>query len=95
VRRAPQFKDANHGALRKAWRRLGASWLDLVPIDGGEPDALLGWRGQNRLVEIKSPLGSTTQRRPRANQIRWHRAWRGHPVAIVETLADCVRIFDP
>ena len=95
MRRAPQFKDANHGTLRDGWLALGGSWLDIVPLKGGEPDALLGWRRQDRLVEIKSPLGSTTARRPRANQIKWHRAWRGHPVAIVETLADCVAIFDP
>lgn len=95
MRRAPRFKDANHATLRDGFRRLGGSWLDLIPTDGGEPDALLGFRGQDRLVEVKSPLGSATARRPRANQLEWHRAWRGRPVAVVETLADCISLFDP
>jgi hypothetical protein len=85
--------DDNHAALRDGFRRLGGSWLDLVPESGGEPDALLGWRGQNVLVEIKNPLGSAAARRPRAKQVEWHRAWRGRPVAVVETLAEILRLF--
>jgi hypothetical protein len=93
MRRAPRFKDSNHAELRTRWRALGASWLDIIPIEGGEPDALLGWRGVTRLVEIKDPLARVDKRKPRATQLEWHRAWKGHPVAVVETLADCVRLF--
>ena len=94
LRRARQA-DANRTALRNGVLALGGSWLDLVPELGGEPDALIGWRGENRLVEIKNPLGTPEQRRPRPIQLEWHRAWRGHPVAVVETLADIVRAFEP
>lgn len=73
--------------------RLGGSWLDLVPEHGGEPDALLGWRGVDRLVELKNPERTPAQRALRAKQVEWHRAWRGQRPAVVETLADIVRLF--
>jgi hypothetical protein len=87
-------KDANHPTLREGWRRLGGSWLDLVPETGGEPDALIGWRGQDRLIEIKNPLARKSKQRPRANQREWHRSWRGRPVAVVTCLGDMVRLFE-
>lgn len=73
--------------------RLGGSWLDLVPEQGGEPDALLGWRGADRLVELKNPERTPAQRALRAKQVAWHRAWRGQRPAVVETLADIIRLF--
>lgn len=85
--------DGNHAALRAGWQRLGGSWLDLVPEHGGEPDALVGWRGEDRLIEIKDPNGTATQRKLRPEQVEWHRAWRGRRPVLVETLRDIVRLF--
>lgn len=85
--------DQNRAALRQGWLRLGGSWLDIHPLEGGEPDALLGWRGMDRLVEIKNPLGPPSARRPREKQAAWHRAWRGRTPAVVETLAEIVALF--
>lgn len=85
--------DDNRAAIHDGWIDLGGSWLDLVPESGGEPDALVGWRGEDRLVEIKNPLGSPSARRLREKQIAWHRAWKGRTPAVVETLAELVRLF--
>jgi hypothetical protein len=85
--------DANRQTLRDGFVGLGGSWLDIVPEHGGEPDALLGWRGQNELVEVKSPVASARDRRLRPKQLEWHRAWRGRPPARVETLAEIVALF--
>jgi hypothetical protein len=95
VRRAPRFKDGNHVALRTLWRSIGASWLDLIPIDGGEPDALIGWRGDDRLIEIKRPDLSPSRQRARGNQLDWHRSWKGRPVAVVTCFDDLLRLFEP
>lgn len=95
VRRAPRFKDANHVALRTLWRSAGGSWLDIIPVDGGEPDALVGWRGQDRLIEVKRPDLSPSRQRPRQRQSDWHRAWKGRAVAVVTCFDDLVQLFEP
>lgn len=92
MRRARRADD-NRAALHEGWIKLGGSWLDLVPEFGGEPDALVGWRGADRLIEIKNPLGDARARRLRPKQAAWHRAWRGRRPVVVETLADIVRLF--
>ncbi len=87
MRRAAR-KDGNHAALRDLWTRMGGSWLDLVPIEKGTPDALLGFRGADQLVEVKDPEGSKTARTLRPQQVDWHRQWRGRPVVKLETARD-------
>lgn len=94
MRRAPRFKDANHASLRKLWRSIGGSWLDITPIDGGEPDALIGWRGDDRLIEVKNPEAPPSKRKARAEQEAWHRGWKGRPVAVVNVFADLRRLFE-
>jgi hypothetical protein len=82
VRRAAR-KDSNEPDLRKAWVRIGGSWLKITPVDGGEPDALLGFRGRMALVELKDGDKPPSARRLRSNQVEWHRTWRGEPVRVV------------
>lgn len=85
--------DGNKQRLCKAWRKLGGSWLDIVPEHGGEPDALLGYRGFNVLVEVKDPEASKRDRQLRSQQVEWHSKWRGQKPSVVETLADMLRLF--
>lgn len=73
---------------------MGGTWLDIVPTDGGEPDALVGWRGEHELIEIKDPKKKPSERKLRDSQEEWHRRWRGRPVRAVETLEEIVRLFD-
>jgi hypothetical protein len=93
MRRAPRHKDGNHVELRDGCRRAGISWLDIIPSAGGEPDALLGWRGVNKLVEVKDPKQPPNRRELRQNQQDWHRSWRGDTPVKVETMADIMRLF--
>ena len=87
--------DANQPKLRKLWRSVGGSWLSLVPETGGEPDALVGWRGQDRLVEVKDPDARTDKQELRPDQVDWHRAWKGRPVAVVKCFDDLKGLFEP
>lgn len=82
MRRAAR-KDANEVELRKAWTRIGGSWLCITPVEGGEPDALLGFRGRMMLVELKDGRKPPSKRELRDNQVEWHRTWRGEPVRVV------------
>lgn len=85
--------DANQAALRTLWEAIGGSWLTITPTHGGEPDALVGWRGLDRLIEIKRPDLGPARKRPRANQLAWHRAWKGRPVAVVTCFDDLRALF--
>lgn len=87
MRRAAR-KDGNHAELRDLWRRMGGSWLDVVPEVKGAPDALLGFRGVDQLAEVKDPEGDATARKLRPAQVEWHRQWRGRPVVKLETPKD-------
>jgi hypothetical protein len=86
--------DANQPKLRTLWRAIGGSWLAIVPEFGGEPDALIGWRNDDRLIEVKDPEGTAQQQTLRPDQVIWHRSWRGRPVALVKTFDDLRRLFE-
>jgi len=91
MRRAAR-RDGNEKALRSAWEAIGGSWLSIAPGKGGEPDALLGFRGRQRLVEVKDGRKRACDRKLRENQVEWHRTWRGEPVEVVLDFADLQRI---
>jgi len=87
MRRAAR-KDGNEKQLRAAWEAMGGSWLSIAPIEGGEPDALLGMRGRQRLVEVKDGRKKPSARKLRDVQFEWHAAWRGTPVRVVLSVED-------
>ena len=75
--------DANTGTIVAALRAIGAS----VEYLGGKgsPDLLVGLRGQNFLLEVKSGNKQLND-----DQVLWHARWKGQ-VAIVRTTADAFR----
>lgn len=91
MRRAAR-RDGNHADLRKAWEDIGGSWCDIAPDVKGKPDAVVGWRGVDRLIEVKRPDAAKARKRA-AHQLEWHAKWRGAPVAIVETVQDLLALF--
>ena len=69
--------DANHGVIVAALRQVGASVQDLAKVGKGCPDILVGYRGQNYLMEIKTNKGKAT-----LPQIAWHTFWQGQVVVV-------------
>lgn len=65
-------RDANHGPLAKLAERIGATHLDLSQLGDDAPDALIGFRGVNYLIEFKSG-----RKRLKPGQERFQRTWRG------------------
>lgn len=63
-------RDANEKAIVDALRRVGAS-IVRISADGA-PDLLVGFRGQNWLLEVKASKGLL-----RANQAAWASRWSG------------------
>ena len=69
--------DANHGVIVAALRQVGASVQDLAKVGQGCPDILVGYRGQNYLMEIKTNKGKAT-----LPQIAWDTFWQGQVVVV-------------
>lgn len=64
--------DRNQREIVAALRRVGASVQPLHTVGGGVPDLLVGFRGGNYLIEVKSEKGIHS-----GDQVEWHGAWRG------------------
>ena len=69
-------RDTIHADIVAALRAVGASVQDLAAVGGGVPDILVGYRGVNYLMEIKTPR-HTTKAGTHARQQEWHAGWRG------------------
>jgi hypothetical protein len=84
-------RDANHAAIVAGLRAAGCSVLELHAVGGGCPDLLVGAKSWDYLLEIKRPgwqryAKSGTAPATLKRQADFRASWRGHPVAVVETL---------
>ena len=52
--------DSNHREIADALRAVGTSVVSLAAIGRGVPDLLVGFRGVNYLLEIKTTKGKLT-----------------------------------
>lgn len=72
--------DVNQGEIVRAFRQCGASVKVLSQVGAGFPDLLIGWRGENILVEVKSGRGKL-----RENQKEFREVWRGKKPVVIRT----------
>ena len=79
--------DANHAEIVEAFRKLGATVLDLSRVGGGCPDLLVGVRGVNILVEVKTARGTL-----RDSQQKFFDGWRGQ-CCVVRSVAEVIEIM--
>ena len=86
MRRAART-DTNQAELVEVMRQMGASVQDLSMVGSGCPDLVVGFRGRNYMVEIKTEKGKL-----RTAQHRWHGEWRGH-VSVIRTVDDAVALL--
>lgn len=84
-------KDTVHAEIVTALRAVGASVQDLSAVGGGVPDILVGYRGINYLMEIKTPKHGT-KAGTKARQQEWHESWRGS-VYYVRSIDEAYRII--
>lgn len=90
MRRAAKI-DANQTQVVEALRAAGATVQSLAAVGQGVPDLLVGFRGQTVLLEVKDGRKPPSERRLTEQQITWHGAWRGGPVAIVDGVDAALR----
>lgn len=78
--------DKNQQEIMDALRKVGASVSSLHTVGCGIPDLLVGYRGRNYLIEVKTDKGKITPA-----QIEFHGSWRGE-VHIVRSVDDAIRV---
>lgn len=91
MRRATRI-DENQREIVAALRAAGATVEPLHFVGRGFPDILVGYRGQNYLIEIKDGRKPPSRRRLTPDERAWHGHWRGQ-VAIAESIEDALRII--
>lgn len=90
MRRAART-DANQTAIVKALRQIGCTVQSLAAVGDGVPDLLVGAYGQTLLMEVKDGAKPPSARRLTEDQLVWHGAWTGGPVAIVTDIESAIR----
>lgn len=85
--------DANHEQVVSALRAAGASVQSLAGVGKGVPDLLVGFQGKTLLMEVKDGKKTASERRLTEDQVRWHGAWRGGPLAIVDGVDAALRML--
>lgn len=76
MRRAAKVDD-NQEELVKALRKMGATVAITSAVGSGFPDAVVGFRGVNELVEIKDGSKSPSRRKLTDDQVEFLDCWRG------------------
>lgn len=76
--------DANQEQVVSALRAVGASVQTLAAVGKGVPDLLVGYQGKTLLLEVKDGRKPPSARRLTEDQLKWHGAWRGGPLAVVD-----------
>lgn len=74
--------DRNQSEIVLMLRTVGCTVQLLHKVGQGCPDLLVGYRGQNILMEVKDGELSPSARKLTDRQVEWHRDWRGQ-VAVV------------
>jgi hypothetical protein len=82
MRRAART-DANHSAIGKALRAIGASVADTSRVGGGFPDLVVGYRGKTLLLEVKDGRKPPSARMLTDEQKRFATDWRGQWACVI------------
>ncbi len=80
--------DKNQQEIMRALREVGASVVSLHRVGQGVPDLLVGYRGQNFLLEVKNPGGKG--RRLTEKEAEFIKTWRGQ-VAVVASPEEALK----
>ena len=83
MRRAAKV-DANQQKVVEILRAAGATVQSLAAVGHGCPDLLVGWGGKTLLMEIKDGSKVPSAQKLTDDQIKWHGAWMGGPLAVVD-----------
>jgi len=89
MRRAARIDD-NHIQIVNALRAMGASVQPLHTVGSGCPDLLVGFRGANKILEVKDGEKPPSARQLTPDQREWIAAWRGGQVWVVHSIEQAI-----
>lgn len=89
MRRAAR-RDANHGEIVEALRKVGCTVLDLGSVGKGCPDLLVGWAGVLTLIEVKDGSKPPCERELTPDQVKFHREWKETRLAVALTPEEAI-----
>ena len=78
--------DKNQSEIVAGLRDIGASVLILSQVGGGCPDLLVGFRGQNHLLEVKDAGYKLSWK-----QQNWFNIWQGQKAVVVYNLPEALK----
>jgi hypothetical protein len=76
-------RDANEKEIVAALRKLGATVEHIDGVGEGVPDLLIGYRGTNRLAEVKVQKGKKSK-----GQVDW--SWNGEQPVLMRSVDDAI-----
>jgi hypothetical protein len=85
--------DGNQNAIVAALRKCGASVLILSEVGKGCPDILVGYGGQNLVMEIKDDQQPKSGQKLTPAEEKWHNDWRGQK-AIVHNVQESINLLN-
>lgn len=74
--------DRNQSEIVGMLRTVGCTVQPLHKVGQGCPDLLVGYRGQNFMLEVKDGEAAPSDRKMTAPQEVWHRDWRGQAAVV-------------
>jgi hypothetical protein len=77
--------DRNQPEIVDALRNFGATVILLSAVGKGCPDLLVGYAGQNHLLEVKMPKGKLTP-----DQVVTHSTWGGR-IRVVRSAEEAIQ----
>lgn len=83
-------KDLNHSSIASDLQRVGAAVMDLSALGDGRPDALVYFRGNYHLLEIKNGDLPPSQRKLTTDETNFHRLWPGK-IHIVSNVKEALK----
>lgn len=89
----PKRTDANQTAIVSAFRKLGATVSITSALGKGFPDLVVGYRGQNFLVEIKDGSKLPSAQKLTPDETKWHETWRGQ-ITIIRSVDDVLALLN-
>jgi len=85
--------DANQKEIVEALRSQGATVLHLHTVGGGCPDILVGYYGENYLIELKDGSKSLSRQKLTPDEKQFFANWQGQ-VAVVDSVESAIALLE-